>query len=92
MNQQITLTVSDNVLLYAKVVATQNKKKIEDVLSEWLNKISSEIQVEKLSDAEVLALTKLKMSPEQQKLLNHLQEKNGEGKLTKTETSQFDAQ
>ncbi len=48
MNQQITLTVSDNVLFSAKAVATRNKRRIEEVLSEWLEKVSSEVEIEKL--------------------------------------------
>lgn len=91
MNQQITLTVSDNVWLYAKAVATRNKRQIEEVLSDWLEKISSEIDVEKLSDSEVLALAELQMSPSQQILVDELQEKNGEGALTIDERKQFDS-
>ena len=91
MNQQITLTVSDNVLFSAKAVATRNKRRIEEVLSEWLEKVSSEVAVEKLSDSEVLALTQLQMSPTQQKLMDEFQEKNGEGALTNDERRQFDA-
>ncbi len=91
MNQQITLTVSDNGLFSAKVVATRNKRRIEEVLSEWLEKVSSEVAVEKLSDSEVLALTELQMSPTQQKLMDEFQEKNGEGALTNDERRQFDA-
>jgi len=91
MNQQITLTVSDNVLFSAKAVATRNKRRIEEVLSEWLEKVSSEVAVEKLSDSEVLALTELQISPTQQKLMDEFQEKNGEGALTNDERRQFDA-
>ena len=91
MNQQITLTVSDNVLFSAKAVATRNKRRIEEVLSEWLEKVSSEVAVEKLSDSEVLALTELQMSPTQQKIMDEFQEKNGEGALTNDERRQFDA-
>lgn len=85
MNQQITLTVSDNVWLYAKTVASRNKRQIDEVLSDWLEKFSSEIDVEKFSDSEVLALTELQISPAQQKLLDKFQEKNGEGTLTSAE-------
>ena len=91
MNQQITLTVSDNVWLYAKAVATRNKRRIEEVLSDWLEKVSSEFDVEKLSDSEVLALAELKMPTEQQEILHDLLDKNGEGELTKEETEQLDA-
>lgn len=91
MNQQITLTVSDNVMFYAKVVAKQNKRRVEEVLSDLLEKISSEINVEQLADSEVLALADLKMSAEQQEILHNLLDKNGEGKLTKAEKKQLDA-
>ena len=91
MNQQITLTVSENVLHYAKAVATQNKRRIEDILSDWLEKVSSEIDVEKLSDAEVIALAELKMPAKQQKVLHNLLDKNSEGELTSAERKQLDA-
>lgn len=91
MNQQITLTVSDNVMFYAKVVAKQNKRRVEEVLSDLLEKISSEIIVEQLADSEVLALADLKMSAEQQEILHNLLDKNGEGKLTNAEKKQLDA-
>ncbi len=91
MNQQITLTVSENVLHYAKAVATQNKRRIEDILSDWLEKVSSEIDVEKLSDAEVIALAELKMPAKQQKVLHKLLDKNSEGELTSAERKQLDA-
>jgi hypothetical protein len=90
MNQQITLTVSDNVWFYAKAVATRSKQRVEDVLSDWLEKGSSEIEVEKLSDVEVLALAELKMPPKQQKQLHKLLDKNGEGELTSVEKNKLD--
>jgi hypothetical protein len=90
MNQQITLTVSDNVWFYAKAVAVRSKQRVEDVLSDWLEKGSSEIEVEKLSDVEVLALAELKMPPKQQKQLHKLLDKNGEGELTSVEKNKLD--
>jgi hypothetical protein len=91
MNQQITLTVSENAWFYAKAVATRSKLRVEDVLSDWLEKGSSEIEVEKLSDVEVSALADLKMPPKQQKVLHKLLEKNGEGELTTVEKKELDA-
>ncbi len=91
MNQEITLKVSDNVWLYAKAVATQKKQRIEEVLSDWLEKVSSEIDVEKFSHPEVLALAELKMPTKQQKVLHKLLEKNGEGELTNAEKKELDA-
>ena len=76
MNQQVTLTVSDNVWFYAKSVAAQNKRRIEDVMSDWLDKMSSEVEVEKLSDAKILALANLQLPESQQETLHELLEKN----------------
>ena len=90
MNQQVTLTVSDNVWFYAKSLAMQNKRRIEDVMSDWLDKMSSEVEVEKLSDAKILALANLQLPESQQETLHELLEKNGEGELTKLERKYLD--
>jgi hypothetical protein len=90
MNQQVTLTVSDNVLLYAKTVAIQNRRRIEEVLADWLEKVSNESEVEKLSDAKILALANLQLPESQQETLHELLEKNGEGELTKLERKYLD--
>ena len=91
MNQEITLQVSENAWHYAKAVASQNKQRIDEVLSSWLEKFSSKIDVESLSDSEVLALAKLKMPLKQQRILHNLLEKNGEGELTNAEKHKLDA-
>jgi hypothetical protein len=90
MNQQITLTVPENVWFYAKAVATQSKQRIEDVLSDWLEKGSSGIDLEKLSDSEILALTKMKISPEKQERLSDLLFRNRESVLDKNEQLELD--
>ena len=90
MNQQITLTVSDNVLFYAKAVATRNKRRTEEVLSDWLEKVSSEVEIEKFSDAKILALANLQLPESQQETLHELLEKNGEGELTALERKYLD--
>ncbi len=90
MNQQVTLQVSENVWFYAKSVATQNKQRIEDVMSDWLDKMSSEVAIEKLSDVRILALANLQLPESQQETLHELLEKNGEGELTKLERKYLD--
>ena len=90
MNQQITLTVSDNVLFYAKTVATRNKRRIEEVLSDWLEKVSGEVEIEKFSDVKILALANLQLPESQQETLHELLEKNGEGELTALEKKYLD--
>ena len=90
MNQQITLTVSDNVWLYAKAVATQNKQRTEEVLSDWLEKVSGEVEIGKFSDAKILALANLQLPESQQETLHELLEKNGAGELTALEKKYLD--
>lgn len=90
MNQEVTLQVSDNVWLYAKTIALQKKRKIEEVLTDWLEKVSDESEVEKLSDAKILALANLQLPESQQETLHELLEKNGEGELTKLEKKYLD--
>lgn len=90
MNQEITLTVSDNVWFYAKAVATQNKRRTEEVLSDWLEKVSGEVEIEKFSDAKILALANLQLPESQQETLHELLEKNGEGELTALERKYLD--
>ena len=90
MNQQITLTVSENVWLYAKAVASRNKQRAEEVLSDWLEKVSSEVEIEKFSDAKILALANLQLPESQQETLHELLEKNGEGELTALEKKYLD--
>ena len=90
MNQQITLQVSENVWLYAKAVATQKKQRTEEVLSDWLEKVSGEVGIEKFSDVKIIALANLQLPESQQETLHELLEKNGEGELTALEKKYFD--
>ncbi len=90
MNQQITLTVPENVWFYAKAVAARSKQRVEDVLSDWMEKGSSEFDLEKLSDTEILALTKMKISTEKQKRLSKLLFKSREIGLKKAEQEELD--
>ena len=90
MNQEVTLQVSDNIWHYAQSVAKKSKRRIEEVLADWLEKGSSEIEVEKLSDVEVITLAELKMLVKQQEVLHNLIAKNGEGELTTDEKKQLD--
>ena len=76
MSEQITIQVSDQVVRHAATVASLTRRRIEDVLAEWLESLVNELPVEALSDAEVLALTELQLSDEQQAALTELLERN----------------
>lgn len=90
MNQEVTLTIPENAWLYAKAAANRSKQKIEDVLVSWIEKGSSEVDLEKLSDAEILGLTKTKISSEKQERLSELLFKNREIGLNNEEQEELD--
>jgi hypothetical protein len=81
MSEQITINVSNQVLHHASQVAEQTNRRVEDVLAEWLERVINEIPVEMLSDEEVLALTELRLTPEQQISLDALLIQNREGMI-----------
>ena len=90
MSQAITIPVPDHVARVAAQVAERSQRSIEDVLAEWLDRISSDIPVELLPDEEVLALTELQLGDEEQAIFSSLLEKNREGALSAAEQLQLD--
>lgn len=90
MSQTITLKVSDHVAEVAANVAARNRQRLEDVLADWLEQSFKHVPVEWLSDDDVIALTELQLSDEQQHALSELLEKNREGALSATERERLD--
>lgn len=82
MSQQITIEVSEQVVRQATQVAEQTHQRVEDVLSAWLDSVITERPVDELSDQEVLALTEILLSDEQQASMDDLLEQNREGTLS----------
>lgn len=81
MSQQVTIQVSEQVLRQAAQVAAQTHRSVEDVLTAWLESVTTEIPVEDLPDEEVLALLELRLTDEQDASLSELLERNREGTL-----------
>ena len=81
MSEQITIQVSDRVMRNAAHAATQNQRPIEDVLAEWLEQAITAMPIETLSDEEVLALTDLQLTQDQQGSLSDLLVLSREGHL-----------
>ena len=90
MSEQITIQVSDQVVRHAATVASQTQRRIEDVLAEWLELVVNELPVEALSDTEVLGLTELELSDEQQAALSVLLERNRENSLDEQDRRHLD--
>ena len=91
MSEQITLQVSDRVVSQATQIAAQTQRRVEEVLESWLEWASTEMPVEALSDKEVLALTELQLTDEQQTILSDLLAKNQNGTLEAEGRRQLDA-
>ena len=81
MFEQITLQIPDRVVRQAAYKASQNQRRVEEILTEWLERAIIELPVEELPDEEVLALTELQLTPRQQATLSELLARNREDKL-----------
>ncbi len=90
MNQEITLRVSDRILQQATLAASQKKHRIEEVLSDWLEGLFQEKFADKMSDKEILALTKIQISLDEQEKLSELLFRNREIGLNKKEQLELD--
>lgn len=90
MGEQITLQVSDRVAHQAAQVAARTQRRVEEVLESWLEWASVEMPVDTLSDEEVLALTELQLTTEQQTTLSNLLAQNQDGTLDAQGQCQLD--
>jgi predicted NodU family carbamoyl transferase len=84
MNQPLLVTD-----LYRGLAVWGNKKKDRSI-SALFQKNSDEVKIEKLSNANILALANLQLAESQQETLHELLEKNSEGDLTKLERKYLD--
>ncbi len=90
MSQQITIEVPEEVIRHAAQVAARTSRSIEDILASWLARATAERPVEELSDEEVLSLTELCLTGEQEEALGALLEQNREGTLSTEDRRRLD--
>ena len=90
MNQEVTLKISDRIIQQATIAASRKKNRVEEVLSDWLESVFEEKFTDKMSDKEILALTKIQISPDEQERLSELLFKNRETGLNKNEQRELD--
>jgi hypothetical protein len=81
MSELLTIKVSDQVARFASEVATRRDLPMEEVLSDLLESAIIEIPAERLSDDEVLALSEMKFSDEQDAILSDLLARQRENQL-----------
>ena len=78
MSQQITIHVSEQVARRAERLAAQTQQRVEDVLADWLEGVVTEEPVAQLADDEVLRLTELHLTEEEENTLSDLLDRNRE--------------
>ena len=78
MSQQITIHVSEQVARRAERLAAQTQQRVEDVLADWLEGVVTEEPVAELADDEVLQLTELHLTEEEENTLSDLLDSNRE--------------
>ena len=81
MHEKVVLDLPEQVTQRARQVAIYTKRRLEDVLLDWLEQSAVELPVEMLADDQVLALTKLQLSTGQQAELSELLENNREARM-----------
>lgn len=97
MNTEVTLTLSADHYQRAKELANLTGRSINDLLSESIKNLLSPLAfpttstqpVSALSDKEVLALTELQLSEEQDDRLSALLNKQQEGKINTQESAEL---
>jgi polyphosphate kinase len=90
MSEQVTIQISDEVVRQAATVASQSKRRLEDVLAEWLESVVSDLPVESLSDNDVIRLSELQLPEEQQSELSELLSRNSENSLGEQDRRRLD--
>jgi hypothetical protein len=89
--QTVTLEVPEPVVESARAIATLTNRRVEDVLVDWLDRAATELPVEQLSDAQVLALRDLQMGESEQAELDALLAAQREGALADADRHRLDS-
>lgn len=87
---QITIDIPDQIAQDARVIAAKTKRRVEDVLQEWLRKYVEAMPIDSLPDKRVLELSQMQMTAAQQDELSDLLARNREGQLTIREQTRLD--
>jgi hypothetical protein len=81
MSVRVTVEVPEYLAERARSEATRTRRRFEDVLVDWLDRVGSEPPVESLPDEELLALCDGQMEAGEQEELGDLLTRNREGLL-----------
>jgi hypothetical protein len=90
MSETVTLQIPEEITLRAREMAARTRRRVEEVLVEWLDRAAVEPPVDSLPDDQILALCDLQMDAEQQAELSDLLARNREGQLDSTEHTRLE--
>jgi len=90
MSHSITLQVSDDALEQARDIAARSNQRVEDVLTEWIDRMVTDPPIESLPDDRVLAPANQRLDPERQKELSELLFDNREGTLDEAQRARLE--
>jgi hypothetical protein len=90
MAEIVTLELPEELALRIKDIAERTRRRVEDVLIEWIDHAAAEPPLEFLSDSQILVLCELQMDIEQQDELGDLLAHNREGLLNEPERQRLD--
>ena len=90
MSHLVTLDRPHDLAERAEALAKQSHRRVEDVLLEWLGRAATETPIESLPDDEVLALSALQLSEDDQEQLSELLAAQREGQLQHEQRAQLD--
>lgn len=90
MAEIITLELPEPLARQAKEIAALTDRRLEDVLLEWLDRAITDLPIESLPDAQVLALCDGQLPQEQQTTLSDLLAQSQEEPLNDSEHQQLD--
>lgn len=90
MAEFVTLELSDTLMQRAKETAALTNRRLEDVLVEWIDQSATNLPIESLPNAQVLALCDSQLSEADQSALSELLSCNREGQLSPDQVCQLD--
>lgn len=91
MGVVVTLNITEQVAHQAQAVASSTRRRVEDVLTEWLDRAASETPVDQLPDAEVRTLANMQMRDDEQDELSDLLDAQREGELRDGDRERLDS-
>jgi hypothetical protein len=81
MTEKVTVELPEDLARRAHAVAVQTRRRVGEVLVEWINRAAADPPVESLSDEELLALGDAELEEGLQEELSDLLERQQEGAI-----------